>query len=216
MHMLNQIVVSDITVNVVRKRIKNIHLGVYPPDGRVRVSAPLRLSDKAVRLFVTEKLAWIKRHQSNFAGQERQSQREYVTGENHYFLGDSYRLNVITHRGPSNIIISDRTTMEMYVRENKDADYRKRLLSGWYRYQLKELIPALLEKWEPIIGTKVADWGVKEMKTRWGSCNIKAHRIWINLELAMKPLHYLEYIIVHEMTHLLEKHHNERFKGLLD
>jgi predicted metal-dependent hydrolase len=201
---------------VVRKRIKNLHLGVYPPDGRVRVAAPLLVNDEAVRLFVISKLAWIKRHQAKFAGQERQSARECVTGESHYFQGRRYRLNVIHHQGHARVTLRNNTTMDMQVKEEADADYRRRLLSGWYRQQLKGQIPVLIEKWEPIMGVSVADWGVKQMKTKWGTCNIKARRIWLNLELAKKPHHSLEYIVVHEMTHLLEKGHDDRFKRLMD
>jgi predicted metal-dependent hydrolase len=213
---MHQIVVSGITINVVRKRIKNLHLGVYPPDGRVRVAAPLLVNDEAVRLFVITKLAWIKRHKDKFAGQERQSAREYVTGESHYFQGRRYRLNVIQLKGHPRIAIRNSSTIDMFVTGEADSDYRKRLLSGWYRQHLKEQIPALIEKWQPIMNVSVAEWGVKQMKTKWGTCSIKACRIWLNLELAKKPAHALEYIVVHEMAHLLEKGHGDRFKMLMD
>jgi len=180
------------------------------------IAAPLLVNDEAVRLFAIKKLAWIKRHQAKFAGQERQSVRECVTGESHYFQGRRYRLNVIHHNGHPRIVIRNSTTMDMYVKEGTDADYRKRVLSGWYRQQIKGQIPALIEKWEPIMGVSVAEWGVKQMKTKWGTCSIKARRIWLNLELTKKPHHSLEYIVVHEMTHLLEKNHNDRFKWLMD
>jgi predicted metal-dependent hydrolase len=211
-----QIVVSGISINVVRKRIKNLHLGVYPPDGRVRVAAPLVVNDDAVRLFVISKLAWIKRHKAKFAGQERQSARECVTGESHYFQGRRYRLSVILRQGHASVSLRNSTTMDMHVKEEADADFRRRVLSGWYRQQLKEQIPAIIEKWEPIMGVSVAEWNVKQMKTKWGTCNITARRIWLNLELAKKPPHSLEYIVVHEMAHLLEKHHNDYFKLLMD
>ncbi len=213
---MHQIVVSGITINVVRKRIKNLHLGVYPPDGRVRVAAPLLVHDEAVRLFVITKLAWIKLHKDKFAGQERQSAREYVTGESHYFQGRRYRLNVIQHQGHPRIAIRNSSTIDMFVTGEADSDYRKRLLSGWYRQHLKEQIPALIGKWEPIMNVSVAEWGVKQMKTKWGTCSIKARRIWLNLELAKKPAHALEYIVVHELAHLLEKGHGDRFKRLMD
>ena len=211
-----QIVVSGITINVVRKRIKNLHLGVYPPDGRVRVAAPLLVNDEAVRLFVITKLAWIKRHKAKFAGQERQSAREYVTGESHYFQGRRYRLNVIQLQGHPRIAIRNSSTIDMFVKSEADSDYRKRVLSGWYRQHLKEQIPVLIGKWEPIMNVSVAEWGIKQMKTKWGTCSIKARRIWLNLELAKKPAHALEYIVVHEMAHLLEKGHGDRFKMLMD
>ena len=213
---MHQIVVSGITINVVRKRIKNLHLGVYPPDGRVRVAAPLLVHDEAVRLFVITKLAWIKLHKDKFAGQERQSAREYVTGESHYFQGRRYRLNVMQYQGHPRIAIRNSSTIDMFVTGEADSDYRKRLLSGWYRQHLKEQIPALIGKWEPIMNVSVAEWGVKQMKTKWGTCSIKARRIWLNLELAKKPAHALEYIVVHELAHLLEKGHGDRFKRLMD
>jgi predicted metal-dependent hydrolase len=213
---MHKIIVSDLTINVVRKRIKNLHLGVYPPDGRVRVAAPLSVNDEAVRLFVIKKLAWIKRHQAKFAGQERQWPRECINGESHYFQGRRYRLNVIQHNGHPRITIRSSTTIEMQVKEGTDAEYRRRVLSGWYRQQIKEQIPPLIEKWEPIMGVSVADWGVKKMKTKWGTCSIKPRRIWLNLELAKKPPHFLEYLVVHEMAHLLERGHGDRFKKLMD
>jgi predicted metal-dependent hydrolase len=213
---MHQITVGGITIHIVRKRIKNLHLGVYPPEGRVRVAAPLHVTDESVRLFVIKKLAWIKRHQEKFAGQQRQSARECVTGESHYFQGRRYRLNVIQHQGHSRITIRNSTTMDMYVKADADADYRRRVLSGWYRQHLKDQIPVLIEKWQPIMNVSVAEWGVKQMKTKWGTCNIKARRIWLNLELAKKPPHSLEYIVVHEMAHLLEKGHGDRFKKLMD
>ena len=213
---MHQIVVSGITINVVRKRIKNLHLGVYPPDGRVRVAAPLLVNDEAVRLFVITKLAWIKRHKAKFAGQKRQSAREYVTGESHYFQGRRYRLNVIQLQGHPRIAIRNSSTIDMFVKSEADSDYRKRVLSGWYRQHLKEQIPALIGKWEPIMNVSVVEWGIKQMKTKWGTCSIMARRIWLNLELAKKPAHALEYIVVHEMAHLLEKGHGDRFKMLMD
>lgn len=210
-----QIEVSGISVDVVRKAIKNLHIGVYPPDGRVRVAAPARMSMEAIRLAVVGKLGWIKKHQTKFAGQERQSPREYVTGETYFYKGRRYRLNVIAHNGHPRIVTRP-GTLDLYVKPETGPDYRRRVLSAWYRQQLKDQIPALIEKWEGIMGVDVAEWGVKQMKTKWGTCNVKSRRIWLNLELAKKPLHTLEYIVVHEMTHLLEKNHNDHFKGLMD
>ncbi len=210
---LHQIVVSDLVVDVVRKDIKNLHLGVYPPHGRVRVAAPLRVDDEAVRLAVISRLAWIKRQQARFAAQERQSAREYVSGESHYFLGDRYLLNVIYQDGPPQVVIRNKTIMDLIVRTGSDTAQRERVLLEWYRKQLKALIPPLLAKWEPIIGVQVAEWGVKQMKTRWGTCNIAARRIWLSLELIKKPAICIEYVLVHELVHLLERHHNDRFKA---
>ncbi len=213
---MHQIIVNGFVVDVVRKNIKNLHLGVYPPNGRVRVAAPLRINDEAVRLLIISKLAWIKRQQAKFEAQERQSAREYVSGESHYYQGRRYLLNVIEQKGSPAVILRNNKTMDLFVRPDSDASQRERVLIAWYRQRLKEEIALLIAKWEPIIGVEVAEWRVKQMKTKWGTCNIKAHRIWLNLELVKKPLHCLEYIIVHEMVHLLERHHNDRFLAYMN
>ena len=208
--------VSSIRVEVVRKSIKNLHLSVHPPDGRVRVSAPQHVDDEAVRLAVVSKLPWIRRHQKTFADQPRQSQREMIGGESHYFLGRRYRLNVMERNGPNRITLDGPSELTMQVRPNTDRDKREQLLNDWYRRRMKELVPDLIAKWQPIVGVQVADWGIKKMKTRWGSCNARDHRVWLNLELAKKPPHCLEYVLVHELVHLLESRHNDRFKTLMD
>lgn len=203
-------------MEIVRKDIKNLHLGVYPPHGRVRVAAPLAVNDDAVRLAVIGKLGWIKRHRAKFATQERQSLREYVTGESHYFQGRRYRLNVVYQAGPARVNIRNQTTIDLFVPEGSDTARRERVMVEWYRRRLKEQIPPFLEKWEETIGVQAAAWGVKRMKTKWGACNTTARRIWLNLELAKKPAHCLEYIVVHELVHLLERPHSNRFMALMD
>lgn len=208
--------VSGINVEVVRKDIKNLHIGVYPPEGRVRVAAPLLMDDEAVRLAVISKLTWIRKRKSHFQGQPRQSKREYVPRESHYFLGRRYLLNIIEHAGPARVEIHRTRRLDLFVPHGADIKQRERILIEWYRKELKASIPQLIEKWQAITGVQVVDWRVKRMKTKWGSCNIGARRIWLNLELAKKPIQCLEYIIVHEMVHLLERHHNERFMELMD
>ncbi len=208
--------VSGIQVEVVRKPIKNLHLSVHPPNGRVRVSAPTHIDDEAVRLVVVSKLSWIRRHQKTFADQPRQAQREMVSGESHYFLGRCYSLSVTEQGGPNRITLNGTSELTMQLRPGTDRDKREQLLNAWYRRHMKELLPDLISKWQPIIGVQVAEWGVKKMKTRWGSCNTKDHRVWLNLELAKKSLHCIEYVLVHEMVHLLERNHSERFKALMD
>jgi predicted metal-dependent hydrolase len=212
----HQIRVSGVTVDVVRKDIKNLHLAVYPPMGRVRVAAPLRVSDEAVRLAVISRLAWIKRQKSKFTNQARQSEREYVSGESHYFQGSRYRLNVLYQSGASRVAIRNKSTLDLFVQEGSDKAFRERVMLSWYRQQLKAQIPALIAQWEQILGVKVADWRIKQMKTKWGTCNIEAGRIWLNLELAKKSAQCLEYIVVHEMVHLLERHHNDHFAQLMN
>ena len=211
-----QLTVGGVRVQVFRKGIKNLHLGVYPPHGRVRVAAPLRVSDDAVRLAVIGKLGWIKRQRARFEAQLRQSAREMVSGESHYFLGRRYRLRVIGRDGAAGVELRSKSTLELHARPGTDAGQRNRILHQWYRQQLKELIPPLIEKWQGALGVAVAEWGVRKMKTRWGTCNIGARRIWLNLELAKKPVQCLEYIVAHELVHLIERHHNDRFVSILE
>lgn len=210
------ITVRGISVEIVRKDIKHLHLGVYPPSGRVRVASPSRLDDDAVRLAVISRLGWIRRQQAEFAQQDRQSQREFVTGESHYFWGRRYRIDMIEHNGPPAVRLPNNTTMELRVRPGSDRGVREAVLHRWYRHQLRAELPALVAKWQPRVGVIVNDVRIKKMKTRWGSCNAGAGRIWLNLELVKKPPSCLAYILVHEMVHFLERHHNERFRALMD
>jgi hypothetical protein len=210
------ITVSGLSVEVVRKAIKNLHLGVYPPHGRVRVAVPMTINDDAVRLAVIGKLTWIKRQQAKFEAQPRQSQREMVRGESHYFLGQRYRLHIVEQNGPTRVTLRSTTAMVLTVRPGTTAEQREQIMQSWYRDQLKALIPPLMLKWQETMGVQVASWGIKKMKTKWGSCNIEARRVWINLELVKKPVQCLEYIIVHEMMHMLERHHDDRFTNLMD
>ncbi|MCM8599616.1 MAG: M48 family metallopeptidase [Candidatus Accumulibacter sp.] len=213
---VRDLTVSGIKVEVVRKDIKNLHLGVYPPHGRVRVAAPLVISDDAVRLAVIDKLGWIRRQKASFAAQPRQSQREMVNGESHYFLGQRYRLRVHERDAPARVAVRGIASLDLFVRSGTTADQREAVLLRWHREQLRALIPPLLEKWQPMLGVQVADWGIRKMKTKWGSCNPASRRVWFNLELAKKPVQCLEYIVVHELVHLLERHHNDRFAGLIE
>ena len=208
--------VSGIQVEVVRKDIKNLHLGVYPPHGRVRVAVPLVVSDEAVRLAVIDKLAWIRRQQAKFAEQPRQSSREMVNGESHYFMGQRYLLRVRVHEGRPHIQRCSTPFLDLYIRPETSLEQRQLILHRWYREQLRGLIPPLLAKWQPKLGVQAAKWGIKRMKTRWGTCNTATRQIWLNLELIKKPAHCLEYILVHELVHLLERNHTDRFKQLMD
>ncbi len=203
-------------VEVVRKTIKNLHLGVYPPHGRVRVAAPLAVSEDAVRLAVISRLGWIKRQKAKFEAQSRQSRREMIRGESHYFQGRRYRLNIVEHQGAGKVELQKKTVMDIYVRSGCDAAQREKVLQRWYRAQLRTMIPPLLEIWGKKIGVEVTAWGIKKMKTKWGGCSTASRRIWLNLELAKKPVQCLEYIIVHELVHLLERHHNDHFAAYMD
>ena len=213
---MEHITISNIKIDVLRKDIKNIHLAVYPPTGRVRIAAPLKVNEDAIRLFAISKLAWIKRNQRKFEGQQRISPREYKQRESHYFLGKRYLLHIIETDKTPQVVLKNKKFIELYVKPETPTIKRHEILTEWYRVQLKKQIPSIIEKWEKILKVKVEDWKVKQMKTKWGSCNIEKKRIWINLELAKKPEHCLEYIIVHEMVHLLERHHNEKFLYHMD
>ena len=207
--------ISGMPINVVRKEIKNINIRVYPPNGHVRVAVPLSISDEAARLAVNKKLNWIKRQKAKIEAQPHQDPLRMVSGETHYFLAYPYRLRVIEHDRPNEVVLRDES-LDLYVRPNTSTERRERLLQEWHREQLKLLIPPIIEKWEPILDVEILEWRIKRMRTRWGSCNIQAQRIWLNLELAKKSEQCLEYVIVHEMMHLLERYHNRRFKGLMD
>ncbi|WP_211251815.1 M48 family metallopeptidase [Andreprevotia chitinilytica] len=174
------------------------------------------MSDDAIRLAVIGKLGWIKRQKARFAAQPRQSRREMVSGESHYFLGQRYRLRVHEQPGRSRVALKGKATLDLFVSPGLTAGQRELVLNKWYRAQLRTLIPSLLEKWQAELGVVLAAWGIKKMKTKWGSCNTEARRVWFNLELAKKPVQCLEYIVVHELTHLLERHHNDRMVALLD
>jgi predicted metal-dependent hydrolase len=213
---MEQITVSDITIDVIRKQIRNIHLAVYPPTGRVRIAAPLQTTDDTIRLFAISKLAWIRRNQRKFEGQERITPREFKNRESHYFNGQRYLLNIIETDAPPKVVLKNKNYIDLYIRPESPTAKKLEVLNEWYRAHLKTVIPGLIGKWEKIMSIEVNEWQVRQMKTKWGSCNIEEKRIWINLELAKKPEHCLEYILVHEMVHLMERHHNERFHHFLE
>jgi predicted metal-dependent hydrolase len=213
---MHRIEVNGLSVDVVRKDIKNLHLAVYPPSGRIRVAVPLLVNDDAVRLAVIERLAWIKRQQFKFQEQERQSRREYVSGESHYFQGRRYLLNVIEQDGPGKLVVRNKRILDMFVRPGSTLLQRERLMRAWYRTYLRSILPPMITQWEQVTGVELGALGIKEMKTKWGTCNIEARRVWINLELAKKTTRCLEYILVHEMVHLLERHHNEQFLAYMN
>ena len=207
--------ISNIPIQVIRKPIKNLHLAVYPPDGQVRISAPLRITDDAIRLLVVNRLQWIKKQQAKFEAQPRQTERELVSGESHYLWGQRYRLDVTYQTGKPTLQFKG-NYLYMTLPPQTSQVARSTLLANYYRQVLKQRIPELLAKWQPLIGVVVNDWGVKRMKTKWGSCNISEKRIWLNLELAKKSPECLEFVVLHELVHLLERYHNARFYLLMD
>lgn len=209
-------ITSQLTIDVVRKDIKNMHLAVYPPTGRVRIAAPLRINDEAVKLFAISKIAWIRKQQRSFVSQDRQPPRQFLERESHYFFGKRYLLRITEQESVPKVVIKTKTYIDLYVRPNSTIVQRQSIVNEWYRSELKKLIQPIVDKWEKKMSVKVADWQVKQMKTKWGTCSIEKSRIWLNLELAKKPLHCIEYIIVHEMIHLKERHHNDRFLSLIE
>ena len=207
--------VAGIDVDVVHKDIKNLHIGVYPPVGRVRVAAPLCLDDDAVRLAVVQRLPWIKRQRAQLQSASRQSLRDMLTGESHYVWGSRFRLKVIERPGRAHIEI-DGDRLLLFLEHGTVTEKRREILDRWYRAQLREAIPDIIAKWEPVLDVEVSKWTIRRMKTKWGSCNRDTGHISFNLELAKKHHDSLEYIAVHEMTHLIERRHGERFAKLLD
>lgn len=207
---MQNIQLGNINIEVEQKDIKNIHLSVYPPNGVVRISAPNRMDIDTIRVFALNKLKWIKKQQEIFKNQERETPREYLTKESHYYLGKRYLLEVIEHNYPPKVILKH-NTIELFIRPNATEEKRQEILEEWYRSKLKELIPKLISKWEKAIGVQSNEFGIKKMRTKWGTCNIEAKRIWFNLELAKKPIECIEFIVVHELVHLLERTHNEVF-----
>ncbi len=246
-----QLEISEIKIQVTQKKIRSMRLKVCAPDGAIKISVPLRLSQEKIKQFIISKLDWIKTAQIKIRGQKITPKKTYITGEIHAFFDKDYLLEVIeTNKKPHVLLTSYpspqpspsrgegafRVTpsplegegwgegsnskiygnIKLFAKKNSTIAQRKKLLDEFYRQNLKKIIPNYIKKWEKKMNLKVLEFGVKEMKTRWGTCNIKARRIWLNLELAKKPLSCLEYIVVHEMVHLLEKYHNKKFFAHMD
>ncbi|MBI5805800.1 M48 family metallopeptidase [candidate division TA06 bacterium] len=212
---MEHIVLGDISIDVVQKHIKNVHLSVYPPAGRVRISAPLRMDLETIKMFAISKMGWIKKKQLKIRSQQRETPREYLSRESHFFLGKRYLLKVVEADAKPAVTIQHETLL-LQVRKGTSLEQKHIILQDWQRQQLRDIIPTFISIWEEKLNVTVAEFGIKKMRTRWGTCNRKVGRIWINLELARKPLECLEYIIVHEMVHLLERNHNEVFVALMD
>ncbi|MCD6163569.1 MAG: M48 family metallopeptidase [candidate division Zixibacteria bacterium] len=212
---MKKLKLGNISIDVIQKNIKNIHLSVHPPTGRVRISAPLRLDLDTIRVYALSKLSWIKKQQEKFRSQEREAPREFLNKESHYFKGKRYLLKIVEENAIPKVILKH-NVIELYVRPGADIGKRKNILDEWYREKIKESISLIITKWEKKLKVQVHEFRIKKMRTKWGTCNREAKRIWLNLELAKKPVECLEYIIVHEMVHLLERTHNERFISLMN
>jgi predicted metal-dependent hydrolase len=213
--MATQLQLGKIAVDVVLKDIKNVHLSVHPPTGRARISAPLRMSLDAIRVFAISKLDWIKQQQKKLREQERETPREYLDRESHYVWGKRYLLRVIVEDTVPKVELKH-NKMVLRVRPGPNNEAKHAIVSKWYREQIKVAVPDLIAKWGPIIGVTVERVFVQKMKTKWGSCNPARRSVRLNSDLAKKPPQCLEYIVVHELVHLLERHHNDRFTALID
>ena len=213
--MQTSIELCGITLDVVRKDIRNVHLSVHPPSGRVTIAAPQRMSLDTLRLFAIGKLGWIRQQQRDLRGQERESRREYLGRESHYVWGKRYLLKLVEHEAAPNAHLSH-SRLVLHMRSGTEEAAREAILAGWYRQQLKAAAAPLIAAWQPRLNVTVRGFYVQQMKTRWGSANPAAATIRLNTELAKKPVECLEYIVLHEMAHLVEPTHGPRFVVLMD
>lgn len=208
--------VAGIALQVTRKRVKYLRIRVCPPDGRVKVSVPTAMSDNELRLAILSKLEWIQKHRHRMATVPRIDPLQYANGDIIWFQGRKHELKVEERSGRPCAVLVEPGRIDLFVKPGSNIEIRLNLLEAWYRKKLREAIPPLVDKWQRAMGVEISEWRIKRMKTRWGTCNVRARRIWINLELIKQPVHLLEFIIVHELTHLLEPSHNDRFKKLMD
>ena len=213
--MIAQLDLGEISVDVTFKNIKNLHLSVYPPTGQVRIAAPTRMSLDTIRIYAISKLDWIKRQRQKLREQARETPREYVDRESHYLWGKRYLLAVVEADRTAQIEVSH-SHLVLHVNTPATEERKQRILAAWYREQMRDAVFSLIERLIPVIGVKVEKFYVRQMKTKWGSCNPTAQSIRLNTELAKKPKECLEYIVVHELIHLLEPTHNARFITLMD
>ncbi len=213
--MTTQLLVGDLVVDVELKGIKNVHLSVHPPTGRVSISAPARMSVETIRLFAISRLEWIRRQQAALREQERETPREYLDRESHYVWGTRHLLRVVESGGRPSVDVKH-NHLVLKVRPGTEPATKEAAIAQWYRDQIKAAVPNLIAEWAPRLGVDVKRFYVQQMKTKWGSCNTRAQTIRLNTELAKKPKECLEYVIVHEMIHVLEPTHNSRFVALMD
>ena len=208
--------VNGLIVKVVRTDIKNTHISIHPPEGHLRIAVPYNISEEAVRLAIISKLNWIKEKQKSFKDQLRQSEREYITGESHYFLGRRYLLDLNYTDNEPNVIIKNNHRLNLLTSQDATKEQRELIMTKWYKDEMNKLLIPLVDKWQNKIGIDIDSYNIRKMKTKWGSCNHDQKRILLNLELVKKPVHCLEYVLVHEMIHFLENTHNTVFVFYMD
>jgi hypothetical protein len=212
-------VVAGIEVELIQKNIKNLHLAVYPPNGKVRLAAPLDVNEKTLELYVASKISWIRKQQRKFASINRQSPRQFINRESHYYLGKRYLLRVHETDHPyryPKVVCKTKTYIDLYVNEKYTTEQRADLMKEWYRVKLKDILSELVPKWETLLNVKANHVKVQTMRTKWGSCNTENGNVMFNIELAKKPIECIEYVVVHELLHLIERKHNDVFKAYLD
>lgn len=211
---MQQISLGDFNADVILKDIKNVHLSVMPPEGHVRISAPERMDLDTIRVFAISKLGWIKKQRRKLQEQQRETPREYLDRESHYVWGTRYLLTCVEEDQTPRVELSA-SRIKLFVRPGSDEETKQKVLASWYREQVRKTATPLIEKWESNLGVSVEKLFVRTMKTRWGSCNSDRRTIRLNTELAKKPVECLEYIVVHELLHLIEPTHNARFQTLM-
>ncbi|MFD0750615.1 M48 family metallopeptidase [Mucilaginibacter calamicampi] len=211
---MQTIKISNIDIDVSFKDIKNVHLSVHPPNGKVTVSAPLHIDLDTVKIYAATKLSWIKKERSKILKQDRQSHKSYITRESHYLFGKRYLLEVTPASKAK--VVAHHSKIELQVPQQFNAEDKHDLLYKFYRTELRNKLTNLISNYAKKMGLEPPDFGIRKMKTKWGSCSIERRHLWFNIELAKKPEACVEYIIVHEMVHLLERHHNKNFTALVD
>lgn len=213
--MIQTITLGDIDIEVIQKDIKNVHLSVHPPLGRVTIAAPLHLNMDTIRIYSISKLGWIKKQQTKFRKQKREKARLFISRESHYLLGKRYMLKIVPATGKHQIEVKVNKIF-MHVHPESTTENRQRLMEEFHRAQLKAIIAPLIQKWQRTLKVSANDVRIYKMSTKWGSCNERTGRILLNLELAKKPVEMIEYVIVHELAHLIERKHNDKFVAVMD
>jgi len=207
--------IGDLTILVTKKQIKNVHLSVHPPDGHVTLAAPTATRLDVARAYAISRLGWIREQQRKLKSQARETPRQFIERESHYLWGRRHLLTVVYREGKPSVKL-DHRRITLYVRPGSDAGKRAEVIHEWHKSLLHKVVPALIEQWEAKLGVKVSGYFLQRMKTKWGSCNHQAGHIRLNTELVKKPKDLLEYVIVHEMVHLIEGTHNDRFIAILE
>lgn len=210
-----RLTVGGIEMSAEKKRIKHMYIRVVPPRGEVRITAPLRTPDSAIRAFALSRVGWIEKQRRRLLSQPEQREYRYVTGERHPLWGEEYPLEVVHGEGRGRVSLADRKIV-LQVRPDSSTEQRAKLLGDWYREILRAAIPAVFDRCENIVGAKASGWQIRAMRTRWGSCNTVSGKICLNLQLVYRPPRCLQYVVIHELTHLLERSHNRTFKNYID